>query len=98
MRHVQPTLSPAKDTAINAAAQIQTNTSLDKSAQLRSSWASHFVGTHQADMARVSTGQISTEIAPFGAIKQLGLDREGSRHGWEEHLDTKYICFGGVLQ
>ncbi len=40
----------------------------------------------------VNTGIISTEVAPFGGIKQSGLGREGSRHGIEEFLEMKYIC------
>ncbi|TQS73777.1 NAD-dependent succinate-semialdehyde dehydrogenase [Rhodobacteraceae bacterium] len=40
----------------------------------------------------VNTGVISTEVAPFGGVKQSGLGREGSRHGIEEYLEMKYIC------
>ena len=40
----------------------------------------------------VNTGIISTEIAPFGGVKQSGLGREGSRHGIEEYLEMKYVC------
>lgn len=40
----------------------------------------------------VNTGLISTEVAPFGGIKQSGLGREGSHHGIEEFLEMKYIC------
>ncbi|MEM8571936.1 MAG: NAD-dependent succinate-semialdehyde dehydrogenase [Pseudomonadota bacterium] len=40
----------------------------------------------------VNTGLISTEVAPFGGVKQSGLGREGSRHGIEEFLEMKYIC------
>jgi len=40
----------------------------------------------------VNTGIISTEIAPFGGVKQSGLGREGSRHGIEDYLEMKYIC------
>ena len=40
----------------------------------------------------VNTGIISTEVAPFGGVKQSGLGREGSRHGIEEFLEMKYIC------
>ncbi|MGY6410973.1 MAG: NAD-dependent succinate-semialdehyde dehydrogenase [Alkalilacustris sp.] len=40
----------------------------------------------------VNTGIISTEVAPFGGVKQSGLGREGSRHGLEEFLEMKYIC------
>jgi len=40
----------------------------------------------------VNTGIISTEVAPFGGVKQSGLGREGSRHGIEDFLEMKYIC------
>ncbi|WP_343563486.1 NAD-dependent succinate-semialdehyde dehydrogenase [Kiloniella sp. b19] len=43
-------------------------------------------------MVGVNTGLISTEVAPFGGIKQSGLGREGSRHGTEDYLEMKYIC------
>ncbi|MEO0372467.1 MAG: NAD-dependent succinate-semialdehyde dehydrogenase [Pseudomonadota bacterium] len=40
----------------------------------------------------VNTGIISTEVAPFGGVKQSGLGREGSHHGLDEFLEMKYIC------
>ena len=40
----------------------------------------------------VNTGIISTEVAPFGGVKQSGLGREGSHHGMEDYLELKYIC------
>ena len=40
----------------------------------------------------VNSGLISTEVAPFGGVKQSGLGREGSRHGIEDYLEMKYIC------
>ncbi|SNX71029.1 succinate semialdehyde dehydrogenase [Cereibacter ovatus] len=40
----------------------------------------------------VNTGIISTEVAPFGGVKQSGLGREGSRHGIEDYLELKYVC------
>lgn len=47
-------------------------------------------------MVGVNEGVISTELAPFGGIKQSGLGREGSQHGLEEFLDMKYTMFGGL--
>lgn len=47
-------------------------------------------------MVGVNTGLISTEVAPFGGVKQSGFGREGSIHGIEEYLEMKYICVGGV--
>ncbi|PRY92717.1 succinate semialdehyde dehydrogenase [Hasllibacter halocynthiae] len=40
----------------------------------------------------VNTGIISTEVAPFGGVKQSGLGREGSTHGIDEFLEMKYVC------
>jgi succinate-semialdehyde dehydrogenase/glutarate-semialdehyde dehydrogenase len=44
----------------------------------------------------INTGLISTEVAPFGGVKESGLGREGSKYGIEEYLEIKYLCFGGV--
>jgi succinate-semialdehyde dehydrogenase/glutarate-semialdehyde dehydrogenase len=44
----------------------------------------------------VNTGIISTEVAPFGGVKESGLGREGSKYGIEEFLEIKYICLGGI--
>jgi succinate-semialdehyde dehydrogenase / glutarate-semialdehyde dehydrogenase len=43
-----------------------------------------------------NVGIISTEIAPFGGVKQSGLGREGSKYGLEEYLEVKYILVGGI--
>jgi len=45
-------------------------------------------------MVGVNTGIISTEVAPFGGVKQSGFGREGSYQGIEEYLITKYVCIG----
>ena len=50
----------------------------------------------ESGMVGVNTGLISTEMAPFGGVKQSGLGREGSRYGIEDYLVIKYICMGGV--
>ena len=50
----------------------------------------------ESGMVGVNTGLISTEIAPFGGVKQSGLGREGSTHGMEDYLVIKYICMGGI--
>ncbi|MDD2581667.1 MAG: aldehyde dehydrogenase family protein, partial [Desulfuromonadaceae bacterium] len=47
-------------------------------------------------MVGVNTGLISTEVAPFGGVKESGIGREGSRYGIEEFLEVKYICLGGI--
>jgi len=44
----------------------------------------------------VNTGLISTEVAPFGGVKESGLGREGSKYGIEDYLELKYVCLGGV--
>ena len=43
-------------------------------------------------MVGINTGLISTEVAPFGGVKQSGIGREGSRHGIEDYLELKYAC------
>ena len=45
-------------------------------------------------MVGINEGLISTEVAPFGGIKQSGLGREGSKYGIEDYLEIKYLCFG----
>ncbi|MDM0014804.1 NAD-dependent succinate-semialdehyde dehydrogenase [Variovorax sp. J22P168] len=52
----------------------------------------------EAGMVGVNTGLISTAVAPFGGVKQSGMGREGSRHGLDEYMDTKYVCLGGLQQ
>jgi succinate-semialdehyde dehydrogenase/glutarate-semialdehyde dehydrogenase len=47
-------------------------------------------------MVGVNTGLITTEVAPFGGMKQSGLGREGSKYGIEEYVEVKYLCFGGI--
>jgi succinate-semialdehyde dehydrogenase/glutarate-semialdehyde dehydrogenase len=47
-------------------------------------------------MVGINTGLISTEVAPFGGIKQSGQGREGSHHGIDDYLETKYLCLGGI--
>jgi succinate-semialdehyde dehydrogenase/glutarate-semialdehyde dehydrogenase len=42
----------------------------------------------------INTGLISTEVAPFGGIKQSGFGREGSKYGIADYLDVKYLCVG----
>jgi succinate-semialdehyde dehydrogenase / glutarate-semialdehyde dehydrogenase len=44
----------------------------------------------------INTGIISTEVAPFGGVKESGLGREGSKYGLDEFLEIKYLCMGGV--
>ena len=69
--------------------------------------AAYFYARDYARVMRVSealeygivghnTGLISTEVAPFGGIKQSGLGREGSKYGIEDYLEIKYLCMSGV--
>ena len=47
-------------------------------------------------MVGINTGLISTEVAPFGGIKQSGQGREGSKYGLEDYTELKYLCLGGI--
>jgi succinate-semialdehyde dehydrogenase/glutarate-semialdehyde dehydrogenase len=47
-------------------------------------------------MVAVNDGILSTEVAPFGGIKQSGFGREGSKHGLDEYLELKYCLMGGI--
>ncbi len=44
----------------------------------------------------VNTGIISTEVAPFGGIKQSGTGREGSKYGLDDYTELKYVCIGEI--
>ncbi|MEZ8043914.1 NAD-dependent succinate-semialdehyde dehydrogenase [Vibrio sp. 10N.237.312.C02] len=45
-------------------------------------------------MVGINDGLISTEVAPFGGVKQSGIGREGAKEGIDEYMDIKYLCFG----
>jgi len=47
-------------------------------------------------MVGINTGLISTEVAPFGGMKESGIGREGSKYGIEEFVEVKYLCMGGM--
>jgi succinate-semialdehyde dehydrogenase/glutarate-semialdehyde dehydrogenase len=47
-------------------------------------------------MVGVNEGIISTEVAPFGGVKQSGIGREGSKYGIEDYVEVKYLCLGGI--
>ena len=47
-------------------------------------------------MVGINTGLISTEVAPFGGVKQSGIGREGSRYGIDEYVEMKYLCLAGI--
>jgi succinate-semialdehyde dehydrogenase / glutarate-semialdehyde dehydrogenase len=50
----------------------------------------------ETGMVCINSGILSTEVAPFGGVKQSGLGREGSRYGIEEYLEVKYLLIGGI--
>lgn len=50
----------------------------------------------ESGMVGINTGLISTEVAPFGGVKQSGLGREGSKYGIDDYLVIKYLCMGGL--
>ena len=47
-------------------------------------------------MVGVNEGIVSTEVAPFGGVKESGVGREGSKYGIDDYLEVKYLCMGGV--
>jgi succinate-semialdehyde dehydrogenase/glutarate-semialdehyde dehydrogenase len=47
-------------------------------------------------MVGINEGLISTEVAPFGGVKESGTGREGSKYGIEDYLEIKYLCMGGI--
>lgn len=47
-------------------------------------------------MVGINEGLISTEVAPFGGIKESGFGREGSKYGMDYFMEIKYLCFGGI--
>ena len=50
----------------------------------------------ESGIVGINEGIISTEVAPFGGVKESGIGREGSRYGIEDYLEMKYLCMGGV--
>lgn len=47
-------------------------------------------------MVGINSGVISSEVVPFGGVKESGLGREGSRHGIDDYIEMKYLSFGGL--
>jgi succinate-semialdehyde dehydrogenase/glutarate-semialdehyde dehydrogenase len=50
----------------------------------------------QCGIVGVNTGLVSTEVAPFGGIKESGTGREGSKYGLADYTELKYVCLGGI--
>jgi succinate-semialdehyde dehydrogenase/glutarate-semialdehyde dehydrogenase len=44
----------------------------------------------------INTGFISTEVAPFGGVKESGIGREGSKYGVDDWIETRYLSLGGI--
>ena len=50
----------------------------------------------ESGIVGINVGIISTEVAPFGGVKQSGIGREGSKYGMDEFLEVKYLCMGDI--
>ena len=53
-------------------------------------------GALEYGIVGINEGIVSTEVAPFGGVKESGVGREGSHHGIDEFLEVKYMCMGGL--
>lgn len=84
---VEEVIEQANDTIYGLASYFYAN-------DLRRVW--QVLEALEYGMVGVNTGLISTEVAPFGGVKQSGLGREGSKYGLEDFLEAKYVCFGGL--
>ncbi|KAK4804588.1 hypothetical protein SAY86_004405 [Trapa natans] len=78
----------ANDTNAGLAAYIFTN-------NVQRSW--RVTEALEYGLVGVNEGIISTEVAPFGGVKQSGLGREGSKYGIDEYLEMKYVCLGNMM-
>ncbi|MBV7519033.1 NAD-dependent succinate-semialdehyde dehydrogenase [Ensifer sp. ENS12] len=78
----------ANDTEFGLAAYFYGN-------DLRNVWK--VVEALEYGMVGVNTGLISTEVAPFGGVKQSGFGREGSKYGLDDYLSMKYVCLGNMV-
>ena len=50
----------------------------------------------ESGIVGVNTGIISTEVAPFGGVKESGVGREGPKYGVDDFVEIKYVCLGGI--
>jgi succinate-semialdehyde dehydrogenase/glutarate-semialdehyde dehydrogenase len=50
----------------------------------------------ESGIVGINEGIISTEVAPFGGVKESGIGREGSKYGLEDYMEIKYLCIGGI--
>ena len=108
---VTPEMNIAREETFGPVAPLFRFTSEDEAIRLANDTefglAAYFYGRDVARVWRVAealeygivginTGLISTEVAPFGGMKESGLGREGSKYGIEEYLEIKYLCLGGI--
>ncbi|PDT50117.1 succinate-semialdehyde dehydrogenase (NADP(+)) [Sinorhizobium fredii] len=84
---VDDVIELANDTEFGLAAYFYAN-------DLRNVWK--VTEALEYGMVGVNTGLISTEVAPFGGVKQSGFGREGSKYGMDDFLSMKYVCLGGI--
>ncbi len=84
---VDEVIELANDTEFGLAAYFYAN-------DLRNVWK--VTEALEYGMVGVNTGLISTEVAPFGGVKQSGFGREGSKYGMDDFLSMKYVCLGGI--
>ncbi len=84
---VDDVIEQANDTIFGLAAYFYAN-------DLRRVWS--VTEALEYGIVGVNTGLISTEVAPFGGVKQSGQGREGSHHGMDDYLEMKYVCLGGI--
>ncbi|MEB8432671.1 NAD-dependent succinate-semialdehyde dehydrogenase [Cocleimonas sp. KMM 6892] len=82
---VEDVIEQANDTEYGLASYFYAN-------DLKKVW--RVVEALEYGMVGVNSGLISTEVAPFGGIKQSGLGREGSKYGADDYLEMKYVCLG----
>ena len=80
---VEDVIEQANDTIFGLAAYFYAN-------DLSRVW--HVAEALEYGIVGVNTGIISTEVAPFGGIKQSGTGREGSKYGCDDYLELKYVC------
>jgi succinate-semialdehyde dehydrogenase/glutarate-semialdehyde dehydrogenase len=80
-------ISMANDTEFGLAAYLYTR-------DLARSW--RVTEALEYGIVGLNTGLISTEVAPFGGMKESGTGREGSKYGILEYTELKYVCVGGI--
>jgi succinate-semialdehyde dehydrogenase/glutarate-semialdehyde dehydrogenase len=83
----QEAIAMANDTEFGLAAYVYTR-------DLARSW--RVSEAIEYGIVGLNTGIISTEVAPFGGVKESGTGREGSKYGIMDYTELKYVCVGGV--